>query len=229
LFNFITTCCWDPFHAAAMSFEYRIDGVPHVWPDQRTTHEQGRTDLESYLKEKADQLVARLNVSMIPQVRTAIPAAEILMAADELEVDLIALASHGRTGLERWRLGSVADKVVRSGLRPTLLIGPNVKLSGASVTVKRVSVPLDGSNLAAHAIGPAASLARSLGAVLQLVTVPVYHVPFWQVTNGRGVRDGLLLHSATFISNRSAGPHRPLSPSGPGSDSARSIRIRPQR
>ena len=144
----------------------------------RQAHLNGRMSLESYLIEKAARLRESLGIEVRPQLRTGVPPAEILNAADELAIDLVALATHGRTGLDRWRLGSVADRVLRSATRPTLLIGPNVMLPGDNVGVQRISVPLDGSKLAEQAVAPAASLARSLGASLELVTVPTYRVPF---------------------------------------------------
>jgi nucleotide-binding universal stress UspA family protein len=142
----------------------------------RQAHDEGRTNLEAYVKAKAHDLRETLSVDVRSQIRTGVPAAEILAAADELEADVIALATHGRTGLDRWRLGSVADRVLSGSTRPTLLIGPNVRSLAAQAT--RITVPLDGSQLGEQAITPAAALARSLGARLELVTVPTYHIPF---------------------------------------------------
>lgn len=50
------------------------------------------------------------------------PAAEIVDLSINRGADLIALATHGRTGLVRWALGSVAERVLRSGEVPILLI-----------------------------------------------------------------------------------------------------------
>ncbi len=49
------------------------------------------------------------------------PAVGILQEAQKADADLIALATHGRRGLSRLFLGSVADKVVRGGRLPVLL------------------------------------------------------------------------------------------------------------
>ena len=49
-------------------------------------------------------------------------AGEILQAAERLDVDAIALASHGRTGIGRLVLGSVAEEVARKSSRPLLII-----------------------------------------------------------------------------------------------------------
>lgn len=47
---------------------------------------------------------------------------EILQAAERLDVDAIALASHGRTGLGRLLVGSVAEEVARRSSRPVLIV-----------------------------------------------------------------------------------------------------------
>jgi universal stress protein A len=52
------------------------------------------------------------------------PAAGILKAADDLGVDVILMATHGRTGEDHARLGSVAEKVVRHSARPVITIRP---------------------------------------------------------------------------------------------------------
>ncbi len=55
-------------------------------------------------------------------VRFGQPAEEILQYAEEIGADLIALCTHGRSGLSRWVYGSVADKVLRGANCPVLLV-----------------------------------------------------------------------------------------------------------
>ncbi len=50
------------------------------------------------------------------------PAETICNFAEENEIDLIAMSTHGRGGITRWSLGSVTDKVVRGSTKPVLLI-----------------------------------------------------------------------------------------------------------
>lgn len=63
----------------------------------------------------------------LPGVKTSIraalglPAEAILEAAEREKVDLVALATHGRTGLSRWALGSVAEQVLRHCPLPVLV------------------------------------------------------------------------------------------------------------
>ncbi len=49
-------------------------------------------------------------------------ADEIIKAADEINADLIAMSTHGRSGFSRWAFGSVTDRVLRSGTVPILMI-----------------------------------------------------------------------------------------------------------
>lgn len=49
-------------------------------------------------------------------------AEEIVKAADEISVDLIAMSTHGRTGISRWAFGSVTDRVLRGGHKPVLVV-----------------------------------------------------------------------------------------------------------
>ena len=52
------------------------------------------------------------------------PANKIIEYSVKEEVDLIAMATHGRSGFSRWVFGSVAEKVLRAAARPILLIRP---------------------------------------------------------------------------------------------------------
>ena len=49
-------------------------------------------------------------------------ADSIIKAEKEVNVDLVAMSTHGRRGLSRWAFGSVTDKVLRSGSVPVLMV-----------------------------------------------------------------------------------------------------------
>jgi nucleotide-binding universal stress UspA family protein len=49
-------------------------------------------------------------------------AVSIIEAEEELNADLVAMSTHGRRGLSRWTLGSVTEKVLRSGSVPVLMV-----------------------------------------------------------------------------------------------------------
>jgi nucleotide-binding universal stress UspA family protein len=83
---------------------------------------------------------------------------------------LIAIATHDRSGIDRWLLGSVAEKVMRGTMNPLLLVRAE---EGAQTTgeaiLKTVIVPLDGSPLAERALPHAIDLATMMDLELLLV------------------------------------------------------------
>lgn len=50
------------------------------------------------------------------------PAARLIDRADRPDVDMIVMATHGRTGRSRWRMGSVAERVIRVATVPVLVV-----------------------------------------------------------------------------------------------------------
>jgi len=97
------------------------------------------------------------------------PAGRILDDAATYKASLIAMATHGRSGMERWFRGSVAERVLRRSTVPVFLANPHA--IGESLPVRRILVPLDGSALSAEALPLAADFARAFGAELILLHV----------------------------------------------------------
>jgi len=79
-------------------------------------------------KAKLSQLRQHLLVPPAPVLQAEIvvtegaPATVILTAAEQHQVDCIVMATHGRSGVRRFVLGSVTEKVVRSSSRPVLAV-----------------------------------------------------------------------------------------------------------
>ncbi|MBI3943375.1 MAG: universal stress protein [Chloroflexi bacterium] len=83
--------------------------------------EAARNEAFSYLEQIAPRL-RQAGVRTRTVVR-CIPVADgIIDFAQEEEVDLIVMSTHGRSGVGRWLLGSVADRVLRGAAVPVLLI-----------------------------------------------------------------------------------------------------------
>jgi nucleotide-binding universal stress UspA family protein len=82
--------------------------------DQQTRSKKYMAEMEGQLKS------AGFKVSTV--LREGAVADMILRVAEELQVDVITMSTHGRTGPARWLLGSVADRVVRNSKVPVLLI-----------------------------------------------------------------------------------------------------------
>jgi nucleotide-binding universal stress UspA family protein len=138
---------------------------------------------ESYLREISDKLVSESHVATAEiSVRSGDPAITILDEALKLKPALILISTHGRSGFQRLRLGSVADQVIRLAPCPTLVVGPHV---GNFRGWKSVLVPLDGSNLAQAALSQAAQLAREATSSITLVRVVPTPIAGTELVNAR--------------------------------------------
>lgn len=104
------------------------------------------------------------------QAKIGPPADAIMNLADKTRVDLIVMATHGRSGLERLVYGSVANKIVTAARHPVLLVRAAEKPEPAR-PIKQILVPLDGSETAERALAPASELAAAFGAQVLLLRV----------------------------------------------------------
>jgi nucleotide-binding universal stress UspA family protein len=125
--------------------------------------------LESHLSGLAAELHERLDIPVEVEVRDGHPDQEIVDAAEKAEASLLVITTHGRSGLGRWSIGSVADKVIRTARCNLLVIGPEAASRTPSPTIENVLAPLDGSGHAEAALQVAREWARSSGATLHLV------------------------------------------------------------
>jgi nucleotide-binding universal stress UspA family protein len=103
------------------------------------------------------------------QVLSGDPASAIIDTARAEQIDLIVMSTHGYSGMTRWVLGSVTEKVLRSASCPVLAVR-------ASRHPQRVLIALDGSPLAERAIEPGLSLAQSLRAEVTLLRCVPHNV-----------------------------------------------------
>lgn len=84
--------------------------------------EQMKKESEAYL-EKAGANLAASGIKVSTRVMTEMDAAAaILRAETDFGADLVAMSTHGRSGISRWALGSVSDKVLRAGNVPVLMV-----------------------------------------------------------------------------------------------------------
>lgn len=99
------------------------------------------------------------------EVTLGYPAEGILTYAEEKEADFILMATHGRSGITRWVMGSVADKVLRSAALPVLLVraGMPKDVAYEKWVSPRLLVPLDGSEVAELVLPHVETLASHLG------------------------------------------------------------------
>lgn len=86
--------------------------------------QRARADMEDYLTTVAARLRAAGRVVDTAVCSDEQPASAILETARQRGADLIAVTTHGRSGVRRWLLGSMADKVVRAAHTPVLVYHP---------------------------------------------------------------------------------------------------------
>ena len=103
------------------------------------------------------------------------PEEAILEKASE-DTTLITMATHGRSGINRFLLGSIAEKVLRAVTSPILLVRASEGVNNdGEATLNSVVLPLDGSELAETVLPHVTALARELG--LEVILFRAYKVP----------------------------------------------------
>jgi nucleotide-binding universal stress UspA family protein len=116
-------------------------------------------------RKKAETGPEKKEVEVRGELASGYPAEEILRYADENSIDLILMATHGRSGLKRWAIGSVADKVLHASKVPVWLVPARCP---EDVTYdmwpkRTILVPLDGSELAEAVLPHVKALAEQSG------------------------------------------------------------------
>lgn len=143
-----------------------------------------RTHAAKHLESVADPLRSQgARVRTIARVGDA--ADVILDVAAEEKATLIAMSTHGRSGLARWIRGSVAEKVLRAGRVPVLALRSFPAPPPADIPLKRVLVPLDATDLSLEVLDPVIELASLFGSSVTLLHVcdgPACSVPVPELT-----------------------------------------------
>ena len=112
------------------------------------------------------------------------PAETILDVAENEKASLIALSTHGRTGLARWAMGSVAEKVIRSACAPVLVVrsfledptGKTVPRAPDEIRFKKILVCIDHGDTSLEIIPSAIQLAGIFDSQVLLLNVLESHL-----------------------------------------------------
>ena len=136
--------------------------------------EQGERSSVDYLKGIAKTFPG---LSVICTVEKGTVAETIIDKAAADKGTLITMATHGRSGINRFVLGSVAEKVLRATNNPLLLIRAADRAApGEEARLTSVIVPLDGSELAESVLPAVTELAKKLG--LEIVLFRAFNIPY---------------------------------------------------
>lgn len=173
-------------------------GYGFLWPEDSLRH--SRQELMPYLQ-GLQEVNARSGLVLRAEVRDGDAAGVIIDTAVAENVDLIAMSTHGRSGLSRWVLGSVAEKVLRQAPCPVLVIRDTKPFSHMLITV-------DGSELSEYALEPGLEVARRLGSRVTLLSVeqveeldPQFIAELEQAEKGLGqhARDDFYHRTETYL------------------------------
>ena len=118
-------------------------------------------------------------------------AAEVIIESTSGDKEtLIAMATHGRSGIGRFFLGSIAEKVLRAASNPLLLVRATEETPPLwdMPALRSIIVPLDGSELAESVMPHVQELAKKLA--LEVTLLGVYGVPYGASSAGEGLYDG---------------------------------------
>ena len=132
--------------------------------------QHAETQAQDYLSRVAQRL-SNSGIKVRSQVTVGDAVTAIVRTAQQQGIDLIALSTHGRSGLTRWFYGSVAEKVLHTTHTPLLLVRPIAEQAVTSPGLTQIVVPLDGSPLAEAALPLAETLAARANVPLILLRV----------------------------------------------------------
>lgn len=128
-------------------------------------------EARSYLENVSDYLKDNPGI-VTTKVTNGNPSEKIVEEASSGTSDLVAMATHGRSGIGRWALGSVTDGVLHSIGGPILVVrAQEKKVTPPKVNFKSLVVPLDGSETAEIALSTGSNLAKAIKLQVTLVRV----------------------------------------------------------
>lgn len=156
-------------HAIVLNEDDPYNPAYH-FPDVDEIH----TKLEEFAIDKMDSVIESYRADEIVdrkvQIRGIAPSSVILEYANSNDIDLIVMGTHGRRGVGRLLLGSVAEKIVHFAQCPVMTIRES-KEPKPMEKINRILVPIDFSGSARSALTYAKEIASSFDAKLQILHV----------------------------------------------------------
>ncbi|MBX3192046.1 MAG: universal stress protein [Labilithrix sp.] len=97
-----------------------------LMPPPETLAEAARAELERFVRDR------ELPLGSVARLRLGEPAAEILEEVKASNADIVVMGTHGHRGIERFLLGSVAEKIVRTSPVPVLTVRAETSASAGA-------------------------------------------------------------------------------------------------
>ena len=150
---------------------------------------------QDYLDELASPL-KEAGVDASCGIREGDAAVQIVKEAERKPGTLIAMSTHGRSGIARWVFGSVTDRVLHTTTSPLLVVRSHEEENAFPDTaLKTVIVPLDGSDMAEQVLPHVAALAKAAAlkvVLLRVIPTIAYAYAYSDVSYSSRVNDDLL-------------------------------------
>ena len=108
-------------HVLDESYQYWITMGPEGVPAGPSFEELFAQARQAMVQFKERQL-SGVSVPVVTDILAGLPFMEIIRYARDKSIDLIVIATHGRSGVSRWVWGSVADRILRSSCVPVLMV-----------------------------------------------------------------------------------------------------------
>lgn len=139
---------------------------PVLWSD---------VEIARRLAEKVQRISGTRPLTKDCHIRSGKPFQEITATAQELNADLIVIATHGHSGFKHLTLGSTTEKIIRHAKCPVLVVreatrGP-IKTAAEGIVLEKILVPVDFSDCAREGARYASVFAPRVGADLLLMHV----------------------------------------------------------
>lgn len=195
-----------------------VDMTPPLWREgelgrgpatggaSSETWRQMREEAEGGAQQRLRRIASSIEkqgVRVTSLVRAGDTATAIVDEAESVPETVIAMATHGRSGIGRWLLGSVTDKVLHTATQPVLTVRARSEGTFSPDALHDVIVPLDGSDAAEAAVPHATALARAMGLNITVLSAfemnldfplryaPIYAPPGFIAEQGVGAVEDL--------------------------------------
>lgn len=164
---------------AGLKLQATLLRVIEPTPDEIRERMRGKapSPIPEAARKEAEQYLGKVAIYLggsVSPARTVVvdgnPAVEIIAEAEKDSTTIVAMSTHGRSGLARWLIGSVAEKVLLYSSNPLLLVHPKPRSPIAAETkLTTLLVPLDGSPVAEQVLPHVVELGKGLDINIVLV------------------------------------------------------------
>ncbi|HET6674638.1 MAG TPA: universal stress protein [Nitrospiraceae bacterium] len=153
-----------------------LPGMDPQYPVNKMYLDELRKEATQHLN-AIEKRAASAGISIRRTIEIGIPSQRIEAAAGDLNMDLIVMGMHGRTGLEHVLVGSTAERVVRTAPCPVLSVKggrderPHATAQAGSPGIRRLVIPIDFSASSLDALEYGVQFAKHLGASVTILHV----------------------------------------------------------